>query len=281
MGCTLLATYQQYAVLVFGKGAGYLVWAKAPASVFLVATHPGVHHQPPRRKEEQHIKYRERRDTAMLALLLVVAVGAAPLVTLDCGAVLVGTTLQTNFGKPVSAFRGVPYALPPTGTRRWLPPVTLSCPAPAGTLLNVSVRAAACWQNDLNTGGRLNISQSEDCLTIDIFVQPSVLAAQRPVPVIAWIYGGSLVHGSTNSYAGLESLAARGEIILVAMNYRLAAFGWLSLPELDGLPGQSNGVSSNRGLLDIQESLRWVQRNVHSFGGDPGPVCLLGRWIPT
>jgi carboxylesterase type B len=143
--------------------------------------------------------------------------------------------------------------------------------------LDVSNRAAACWQNNLNTGGRLNISQSEDCLTVDIYAQPHLMtpSTQSRVPVIAWIYGGSLVHGSTNSYAGLEGLAARGDIVLVAMNYRLTAFGWLSLPELD--TGDPRGVSSNRGLLDIQEALRWVQRNVHSFGGDPKKVTLLGQ----
>jgi len=72
-----------------------------------------------------------------------------------------------------------------------------------------------------------------------------------------------------------EGLAARGDVVLVAMNYRLNAFGWLTLPELDTI--DPRGVSSNRGLLDIQEALRWVQSNVKAFGGDPHRVTLLGQ----
>merc|ERR1712232_101822 len=72
-----------------------------------------------------------------------------------------------------------------------------------------------------------------------------------------------------------EGLAARGDVVLVAMNYRLNAFGWLTLPELDTV--DPRGVSSNRGLLDIQEALRWIQRNAAAFGGDPRRVTLLGQ----
>ena len=212
----------------------------------------------------------------LLALFVGLQGSSDPIVTLECGAVLAGTTLQTNFGKPVAAFRGIPYSLPPIGARRWLPPSPLACPAAPGTTLNVSGHGGACWQNNLKTGGRLNVTQSEDCLTLDVFAQPHVLKlASGGVPVIAWIYGGSLVHGSTNSYAGLAGLAARGEVVLVAMNYRLAAFGWLSLPELDAQ--DPRGVSSNRGLLDVQAALGWVQRHAASFGGDPRRVTLLGQ----
>jgi para-nitrobenzyl esterase len=181
----------------------------------------------------------------MLSTIAIIVAGGAevpqPNISLACGVMLAGSALQTNFAKPVSAFRGIPFALPPTGSRRWLPPVPLVCPAEPNSTLDVSVRAPACWQNDLNTGGRLNISQSENCLTLDVYAQPHVLHTRRKVPVIAWIYGGSLVHGSTNSYAGLEGLAARGDIVLVAMNYRLASFGWLTPPPPGGGVGARGG----------------------------------------
>lgn len=205
-----------------------------------------------------------------------------PAVSLSCGVALAGSMLATHFDRDVAAFRAIPYALPPVNERRWLPPVALECPARPGTTLDVSQPGGACWQNDLNTGGRVNVSQSEDCLTLDVYTQASLLPTQQSnagrngsAPVLVWLYGGSLVHGSTRSYPGIEGLAARGELVLVAMNYRLAAFGFLTLPELDA--GDPRGVSANRGILDIQEALRWIQRNAAAFGGDAARTTLLGQ----
>ena len=89
-----------------------------------------------------------------------------------------------------------------------------------------------------------------------------------------FLYGGSLVAGSTGSYPGIGRLSVLEDIVLVVPNYRVAAFGFLTHPALDRT--DPRGVSGNYGLLDQQLALRWVAENVAAFGGDPGRVSVLG-----
>src|SRR5512142_3404985 len=112
---------------------------------------------------------------------------------------------------------------------------------------------------------------SEDCLTLNIWSP----ANAKNAPVLFWIHGGAFVGGSSRErmYDGAK-LAAQG-VVVVTINYRLGVFGWLAHPELSA--ESPLGVSGNYGLLDQIEALKWVKRNIASFGGDPSNVTIAGQ----
>jgi para-nitrobenzyl esterase len=105
---------------------------------------------------------------------------------------------------------------------------------------------------------------SEDCLYLNVFAPAGSEHGARRLPVMVWIHGGSLVTGESDDYdpAGL----VHDGVIVVTINYRLGALGFLAHPALAGRPG---GPSGNYGLMDQQAALRWVQSNIAVFGGDP------------
>ena len=169
-----------------------------------------------------------------------------------------------------TVFRGIPYALPPVGGRRWRAPA----PMPRWQ----GVRAAqmmgvACMQPPMAAGpyDRGKVPMAEDCLTLDV----TAPANARHAPVMVWIHGGTLIWGSAHSemYDGAE-FAKRG-IVLVSINYRLGVLGYLAHPELS--KESSEGVSGNYGLLDQVQALQWVRRNIAAFGGDPRNVTIFGE----
>jgi para-nitrobenzyl esterase len=112
---------------------------------------------------------------------------------------------------------------------------------------------------------------SEDCLFLNVWTPDDAVDA----PVILYIHGGSLLFGgSWEPYYDGTHFAERG-VVFVTINYRIGPLGWLALPELSEESPQ--GVSGNYGLLDQIEALRWVQRNIAAFGGDPGNVTIMGE----
>ncbi|KAF2730437.1 carboxylesterase family protein-like protein [Polyplosphaeria fusca] len=120
---------------------------------------------------------------------------------------------------------------------------------------------------------------SEDCLFLDVFVPAQILNAAgkgKGAPVMVWIYGGGYVGGNKyNNPAGLlasSGTVSKGEVIYVALNYRLGAMGFSSGPTF-----QSEGGISNAGLLDQRFALEWVQKYIHLFGGDPSQVTVFGE----
>jgi len=169
-----------------------------------------------------------------------------------------------------NVFRAIPYALPPTGERRWRPPV----PMPRWDGVRSAQRSGvACMQPAMAAGpyNRGSIPMDEDCLTLDI----TAPANARNAPVMVWIHGGTLIWGTAHSkmYDGRE-FAKRG-VVLVSINYRLGVLGYLAHPELSR--ESEEDVSGNYGLLDQIAALRWVQENVASFGGDPRNVTIFGE----
>ena len=171
----------------------------------------------------------------------------------------------------IRAFKGVPYAVPPVGQGRWRPPVA----APRWTgvrdardfgpaCVQPTPRVQTIYSSDL---GRT----SEDCLTLNVW---SPADAQK-APVIVWIHGGALVTGSSREtlYDGAR-LASEG-VVVVSINYRLGVLGYLAHPALSAESPQ--GLSGNYGLMDQIEALRWVQRNIAAFGGDPQNVTIAGE----
>ncbi|WP_332658766.1 carboxylesterase/lipase family protein [Brevundimonas sp.] len=171
----------------------------------------------------------------------------------------------------VLAFKGVPYAAPPVGQNRWRPP--LSAPRWSG-VRDAGAFGPACIQP---TPGAPHIysdtlgATSEDCLSLNVWTPSTAGKA----PVIVWIHGGSLVAGSSKErlYDG-STLAAEGAVV-VSINYRLGVLGYLAHPDLSA--ESPVGISGNYGLMDQIEALRWVQRNISAFGGDPDNVTIAGE----
>lgn len=166
----------------------------------------------------------------------------------------------------VRTFQGIPYAAPPTGARRW------AAPAPAARwegVRDTTEPGAACPQTGvLSPVGPA--SDQEDCLFLNV-TTPRTPSA-RPRPVMLYLHGGDHTDGAGAMY-GAERLAALGDVVVVTVNYRLAALGYLAHPDLEA----ARGESGNYGFLDQQAALRWVQRNARAFGGDPDRVTLFGQ----
>lgn len=172
----------------------------------------------------------------------------------------------------VAAFKGVPFAAPPVGDRRWRAPEP---PAAWSGLREAASYAPSCPQPDLLAemfGGSLGPT-SEDCLYLNVWTKN--LGGPPTAPVMVWLHGGSLYLGSGSSalYDGTR-LAEQGAVV-VTINYRLGVLGFLAHPALTA--ESPAGVSGNYGLLDQIEALRWVRRNVARFGGDPENVTLFGE----
>jgi len=168
-------------------------------------------------------------------------------------------------------FRGIPYAAPPVGARRWRPPAP---PAAWRGVREAAAFGAACVQPAYPAGSvyfEPPTPMSEDCLTLNIWAP----AKARKAPVIVWIHGGALLRGSSAAplYDGGE-YAKRG-IVFVSINYRLGVLGWLAHPALSA--ESPEGVSGNYGLLDQIAALGWVKRNIAAFGGDAANVTVMGE----
>jgi para-nitrobenzyl esterase len=168
-------------------------------------------------------------------------------------------------------FKGIRYALPPTGARRWRPPEAM--PTWQGTL-EAKTFGAACVQPRPRVPSIYSSELpaiSEDCLSLNVWAP----ADARNAPVFVWIHGGALTTGSSSEamYDGAK-LASRG-IVVVTINYRLGVLGYLAHRALSAESPQR--VSGNYGLLDQIAALRWVNRNIAAFGGDPANVTIAGE----
>jgi len=184
----------------------------------------------------------------------------APLVKTDEGPVR--GLVAGNHGE----FLGIPYAAPPTGTLRWKAPIAHAAwTAP----IDATHFRSSCAQIPFAPGVPDN--SSEDCLYLNIFT-PS--PPRRHLPVMVWIHGGAFVVGSGNDSDG-STLAAKGKVVVVSINYRLGPLGFLVNKTLDA--ENPNHVSGNYGLLDQQAALGWVRRNIAGFGGDPSRVTIFGE----
>ncbi|XP_076685745.1 juvenile hormone esterase-like [Andrena cerasifolii] len=183
-------------------------------------------------------------------------------VTTDKGAVR-GTILKTVLDSvSYAAFLGIPYAKPPVGELRFRDPIEAD---PWTGVLNATEHSAMCIQ-DLP----VTPSGSEDCLYLNVFTpQLNLTKIERLLPVMIWIYGGAYVQGSISreSY-GPDIFLANG-VVFVDMDYRLGPLGFLALG-LDGARG-------NQALKDQNMAMRWVQKNIANFGGDPNQVTVFGE----
>jgi para-nitrobenzyl esterase len=174
---------------------------------------------------------------------------------------------------PAEVFKGIRYALPPIGDRRWRDPV------PAGDRGSDEITDAtdfgAIAPQQTNPALQLgpHATQDEDCLFLNVWRPQSDLA--RPRPVMVWLHGGAYTFGSSSQpiYDG-SRLVDSGDVIVVSVNYRIGALGFLDLSSYSTADAQFDG---NLALKDILLALRWVQRNIASFGGDPDRVTVFGE----
>jgi para-nitrobenzyl esterase len=212
-----------------------------------------------------------RLIVAMVTVLSNAAAAQQPTVVTRSGPVR-GT------GTEVVVFKGIPYAAPPTGDRRWRPPVS---PEPWTTVRDATRFGPRCSQQGnfapRGPGGAAAavapMPSSEDCLTLNVWTPAKSDSAR--LPVMVWIHGGGFTIGTGASpRSSGEMLAGRGAVV-VTFNYRLGALGFLAHP---GLSRESDRqVSGNYGLLDQIAALRWVRENIAAFGGDPSNVTLFGQ----
>ena len=211
-----------------------------------------------------------RSLTALVGAAALLAGGpahAASNVRLAQGAV----TGAPLLGGAVTRYLGLPYARPPIGPGRWTPPAPAR---PWRGVLAATRYGPACWQPKSRPRSFYADDpprMSEDCLYLNVWTPAHAVRA----PVMVWIHGGALVNGTASSerYDGTK-LARRG-VVVVTVNYRLGALGYLAHPELSAESPQ--GVSGNYGLLDQIQALRWVRANIAAFGGDPKNVTIFGE----
>lgn len=189
----------------------------------------------------------------------------------------------------IDSFKGIPFAQPPTGTRRLRPPRTID--HPLGTVAATG-QPKSCPQLLLSDNRNQGVPQSvvgelmnsrlfqnisnagEDCLTLNV-QRPTGTTEQEALPVLVWIYGGGFEFGSTTSYDASSLISdanSQGKpFIFVAGNYRLGGFGFMPGSEI------MNSGNSNLGLLDQRMALEWVAENIAAFGGDPSKVTIWGE----
>jgi para-nitrobenzyl esterase len=181
-----------------------------------------------------------------------------PVVRTTSGAVR-GTSVQN-----MAAYLGIPYAAPPVGPRRWLPPQPA---VPWSGIRDATAFANHCPQ----TASAVGIaSTTEDCPYLNVFV-PARTRPRAKLPVMVWIHGGAFVSGESDDYDP-DRLVARA-IIVVTLNYRLGYLGFLAVSALDAEPH----THVNYGLLDQQFALRWTRANIAAFGGDPARTTVFGQ----
>ena len=185
-----------------------------------------------------------------------------PVVRLDVGE-LVGISEGG-----VSQFRGIPYAEPPVGALRWAAPQPAR---PWAGPRQASQFGPMCPQVPDPFGGT-NPQVSEDCLSLNVYV-PQAAAGSGLRPVIIWIPGGGQVLGAGGQYDAAH-LARATQAVVVTVNYRLGALGWLWT---SGMAAEKKG--HNFSLQDQQEAMRWVQRHIASFQGDASRVTLAGESV--
>jgi para-nitrobenzyl esterase len=199
------------------------------------------------------------------------------------GEALQGKVLDEDSG--LTVFRGIPYAAPPIGKRRWRPPAAhtpregtqdatrfaSACPQLQGNH-DWYRRVAELFGNPPGTIGPLE-NIDEDCLYLNIWT--SALVPGEKQPVIIWIHGGININGYANEPNYLGHNIAEKDVIYVSLNYRLGSLGFMAHP---GLSAETSlGISGNYALLDQLKAVRWVHENIEAFGGDPDNITLAGE----
>jgi len=162
-------------------------------------------------------------------------------------------------------YKGIPYAAPPVGDLRWRPPQPV---ARHRGVLDATSFAPHCAQPASVLG---TANTAEDCLYLNVY-EPAGGSRATKLPVMVWIHGGALLHGESEFYD--PTPLVRDGAVVVTINYRLGALGFLAHPALSA---EAGGSSGDYGLMDQQAALRWVRRNIDNFGGNARNVTIVGQ----
>jgi len=189
---------------------------------------------------------------------------SSPVVQINSGAV-VGKIENLPHGKSVYEYLGIPYAEPPVGELRFAAPKPAK---PWSGIKDAKEFGPECPQLDMPVQGwNMTVENSEDCLTLNVFV-PTTIKPDEKIAVMVWIHGGGFSFGSGWAFPG-GVLAAFNDVIVVSINYRLGVLGFLNVPGTD--------VTGNFGMLDQVLALKWIQANIVSFGGDSKRVTIFAQ----
>jgi len=191
---------------------------------------------------------------------------------------LLSETIITSSGKinakkhkNVYLYEDIPYAKPPIGILRWKAPKEIS-----SNEIILPKNENFCTQRPSNLGGANGKEAyvgSEDCLYLDV-VTPKVETNQK-IPVMFWIHGGGNTSGLKDLY-DFSKMVKKHNVIVVRVNYRLGPFGWFTHPAIQSFQ-QGDDKTSNFGTLDLIMALKWVKKNISTFGGDPNNVTIFGE----
>jgi para-nitrobenzyl esterase len=216
---------------------------------------------------------------AVLLLTLSPEVSMSDPIKIDSGLISGATISEEIVGNDIEVrvYRGIPYAASTAGENRWRPPQPVApwdgvraCTEFGDSCLFAAYGPESLWHGKLWSDVA---QQSEDCLHLNVWTAAKSTDEKRPVMV--YIHGGGLTResGSVPAYGG--TILARKGVVVVTINYRLGPFGFMAHPELSKeSPHRSSG---NYGILDQIAALRWLQRSIGAFGGDPDNVTIFGE----
>lgn len=207
---------------------------------------------------------------SLLGVLAIVALLFTAKASTTCGDVI---GLKIPGKSSVTVFMGIPYAEAPVGELRWQPPVPVEESCSKKTTYAVLPATKCVTQSDdsASLSGLLG-GESEDCLQLTVWTTHT-FREQKGLPVMVYLHGGGLLSG--NAQKQLTHFVETQRVVVVDVNYRLNILGFLATAELSATD-RRGAVSGNYGLLDAQLGLRWVQKNIANFGGDPSQVTVYG-----
>jgi para-nitrobenzyl esterase len=182
-----------------------------------------------------------------------------------------GGQVRGTLDGDILAFKGIPYAAPPVGPLRWRPPQPVL--AWQGTR-DAAAFGADCMQTrEIPAGAAAQPAPSENCLFVNVWRPRS--SGVRPLPVLVWIHGGAFINGGSSSPTQDGAKLAAHGLVVVSFNYRLGRFGFFGFPALTREHPQE--LHGNYGYMDQLAALKWVQKNIGAFGGDPRQVTVMGE----
>jgi len=196
----------------------------------------------------------------------------APIVTVPDLGSLIGK-YSSWLSKDVTMFLGIPFAKPPVGNLRWMPPQAFGA---WNSPRDATSYGDSCVSGDAFKDGGGDAGSSEDCLFLNVITKSSVLDRTSKEPVLVWIYGGTYDTGSAQQYTP-ETIAgtSKDSVVVVTLNYRLNTFGFLGSKAL--AVRSPDGSTGNFGLQDQRLALEWVRDHISAFGGRGNDVTIFGE----